>query len=277
MTVQIRSDDMVELLRADFFARNEPNAAWSHSVSDHQLLPALRGFWPMSANHITANGVYIDDIACGYDLEMVNTPLIEVFPLGLPPVCLFWAPNTQYLTYGADDLQHDILGTEATILTAQRGLTLGCWVRFTTLGALAGIMSKWEATIGNQRSYCIYKSAADQIVFAVSGNGAASVVVTSTAVIAVDTWYHVVGRFVPSTTLDVYVDAVRTSNAVGTPASLFDSTEPFQIGRVDRANYLSGRISLAWLAASCCWDSAAGTRDVLPWALYEHSKRMYNK
>jgi hypothetical protein len=278
MVEQIRNDSSVELSRADFFARNEPNAAWSHTVSDHLLLPALRGFWPMSAHHVTVqSGAFVDDIACDYDLSMKFTPTLQVMPYGLPPACLFTGAN--YLTYPINDIQHQILGTETNILAAQNGLTLGCWVMFTALGVLAGIMSKWEATIGNERSYCLFKSAADQIVFAVSGNGAASVTVTSPAVIAANTWYHVIGRFAPSTTwnvLDVYVDAVGTPSAVGL-ASLFNSSEPFQIGCEDRANFLSGYVSLAWLCASCCWDGNAGTRNVIPFALYEHSKRLFNK
>lgn len=276
MTTQVRNDQMVELLRADFFARNEPNAAWSHTVSDHLLLPALRGFWPMSANHATANGVFVDDIACGYDLEMINTPEIMIGIQGLLPCVHFTSANSEYLTYGADDIQHDILGTETNVIAAQRGLAMGCWVHFATLGATVGIMGKW-AGAGNQRSYSLYKTAANVLQFYVSGNGIASVVVSSAAVIAAGIWYHVVCRYVPSTTIDIYVDGVRTSNAVGTPASLFNSTQPLEMAIVDAGNYLNGYLSLAWLAASTCWDGAAGTRDVIPWCLYEHSKRLFNK
>jgi hypothetical protein len=230
----------------------------------------------MSANHATAGGIFVDDIACGYDLEMINTPKLLLAGYGLAPCCLFTAANTEYLTYGADDIQHDILGTEATVIAAQRGLTIGIWVYFSTLGANVGIFGKWLSA-GNQKSYLIYKNNADQLQFYVSGDGAAQVVVTNIPAVTASTWYHVVGRFVPSTSLDIFVDGVRTSNAVGIPAALFNSNQPLEMGRVDGANYLNGFLSLGWLSASTCWGGVAATRDVIPWALYEHSKRMFNK
>jgi hypothetical protein len=276
MVEQLRNPEQVELLRADFFARNEPNAAWSHTIGNHLMIPALRGFWPMSANHATSGHVYVDDISCDYDLEMINNPLLFQVGYGLPPACGFTSASSQYLTYGADDVQHDILGTETNVLAAQRGLSLGCWVRFTVLGTNVGIISKWNVA-GAQYAYLLMKSNTNLIYFFVSGNGIAFVSVNSAAV-AIDTWYFVMGRFVPSTTIDLYVDNVRASNAVGTPASIFDSSQPLEIGRFDgAANYLDGVISLAWLSASTCWDGVAGTRDVIPWALYEHSKRLFNK
>jgi len=278
MTENIRNDSMTELLRADFFARNEPNAAWSHTVSDHLLLPALRGFWPMSAHHVTAQSAFVDDIACGFDLGMINAPYLGIRTYTLAPTCGFTAPQSRYLTYGADNVQHDIVGTETIVPANNRGLTLGCWVFFDALGSEEGLIAKM-LTAGNQLSYWLYKSAADQIVFSISslGTPASTVSVTSTATIAAGIWYHIIGRFVPSTALDVYVDSVRTTNAVGVPASLFDSTQPLEMGRIDGGSYITGFLSLAWLCASRCWDNQTGTRDVLPFALYEHSKRLFNK
>jgi len=278
MTENIRNDSMTELLRADFFARNEPNAAWSHSISNHLMIPALRGFWPMSAHHVTAQAAYVDDIACGFDLGMINTPWLQQGGLGLPPICQFVAANSEYLTYGADDIQHDILGTETIVTTTQRGLSLGCWVHFTTMGALTGIIGKWWSATDN-RAYLLYKNAADQIEFAVSnlGTAASTVIATSAATIAADTWYWVMGRFIPSVKLDVYVDLRRDSSVAAAPAAIFNSSRPLEVGTIDGACFLDGYLSLMWLAASTTWDGVATTRDVIPFALYEHSKRIFNK
>jgi hypothetical protein len=276
MATQIRNADMVDLLRADFFARNEPNASWSHAVSDHMLLPALRGFWPMSANHAAVGqpiSYYVDDIGCDYDLAVVNNPLLRLGERGLPPTVQFAGNN--YLTYGAADLQHGILGTEANVLATQRGLSLGGWFKFTELAGVQGLISKWQSVISDERAYRLYKDATHHIVFEISDDGIVSNLVQSTGTVAINTWYHCVGRFVPSRALDVYIDAAPTTAATAMVA-IHNCTEPFEIGRTDRGNYFIGEASLCWLAASMAWDSNASTRGVIPFALFEHSKRMFN-
>lgn len=281
MAEQIRNDSMTELLRADFFARNEPNAAWSHTVSDHLLLPALRGFWPMSANHAAVGqpiSYYVDDIACDYDLAMVNSPLLSQKWYGLPPTCQHTSAGFRYLTYGANDLQHCITGAETNVHVSVNGLTLGGWFCFNILANLQGLISKWQTVIDNlERGYRLYKDAAHHIVFEISDDGVASNLVTSIATVSLGTWYHLVGRFVPATQLDVYIDGVLDNTAATAMATIHPCTEPFEIGRTDRGNYFDGYDSLCWLAASRCWDGNTNTRDVIPFALYEHSKRMFNK
>lgn len=275
MVEQIRNDDQIELQRGDYFARNEPNAAWSHAVSDHQLLPALHAFWPTSAHHDTHVNVYADDIACGYDLTLNNTPLFQLWNLGLPPCIRFNVPGSNYLEH-PDDGQFDILGTEAHVLTAQRGLALGGWFRWIDRTGQQGLMSKWTS-IGNQRSYRIYKNAAHAIIFEISNGGAAvDATVTSSGTVSNDIWYHIVGRFIPGTAMDIYIDAVRTSAATAV-ASIFHSNAVFNVARSNATDHFYGYASLLWLAASCCWDGNAATRNVIPWALYDHSRRMYNK
>jgi hypothetical protein len=275
MTTQIRNESMIELERADFFGRNEPNASWSNTVSNHLLLPGLRGFWPTSAHHVTVQGSYVDDIACGYDVGMFGSPTLQLWNLALPPCCYFDGESN--LALGSDDIQFDVLGTAAAepmILAAQRGLTVGAWVRFSALGAIAGIIDKWTIA-GNLRAYRLYKTAANTIVFEVSTDGTAVVSITSTTTIAANVWYWVMGRFSPSTALDVYVNSVRTTNVAGIPVSIYNTTAVLSMGQTN-ASYLNGYMSLIWLAASRCWDGAAATRDVIPFSLFEHSKRMFN-
>lgn len=276
MTEQIRNCDLAEILRPDFFARNEPNASWSHTISNHLMIPALRGFWPMSANHAAVGqpiSYYVDDIGCDYDLAVVNNPLLRLGERGLPPTCQFAGNN--YLTYGSADLQHGILGTEANVLAAQRGLSLGGWFKFTELAGVQGLISKWQSVISDERAYRLYKDATHHIVFEISDDGIASSLVQSTGTVAANFWYCLAGRFVPSTALDVYINAVQTPAATAM-ATVHNCTEPFIIGATDRGNYFIGEASLCWLAASMAWDGNASTRNVIPFALFEHSKRMYN-
>lgn len=275
MTTQKRNDELINLLRADFFARSEPNASWVHYQSAVQSTCGLQGFYPMSSV-INTGTIFARDIACGYDLTATNTPtfgyLSTATITALPPWCNFVAATSQYLTFGADDPQHDILGTETYISANERGLTVAGWFKFTTIPAsVFGLISKWY-TVGDQRAYHLYKNAANNIVFQVSSLGTAVTVftVTSTGTVAADKWYFLAGRFDPSTTLDVFVDGVKTSNAVAIPAAIFNSDEPFQIGRTDRANYLDGK-------ASMCQVNAAQLSDSIIQAQWEQSRVMYGK
>lgn len=277
MAVQIRNDDMVELLKADFFGRNEAAMAWSNTVSGHLLLPALHCFWPCSAHHHTHANDYTTDIACGFDLTMTNTPLMQKFPSSLAPCIQFTSASSEYLTH-ADDPQFDILADDAEVLPAQRGLFMGGWFRWTVLAGMQGMMSKWVA-VSNNRSYRLYKNAAHNIVFETSTLGTAATVttVTSTGTVAVDTWYHVIGRMAPSVGLDVYIDGVRTTNAVAPPATIYHSNAAFTVAQTDGGSFMDGFTSLLFLSASINWDGAAVARDLYPFALYEYSKRLFNK
>ncbi|MCJ7824974.1 MAG: hypothetical protein MUP44_08755, partial [Anaerolineales bacterium] len=89
--------------------------------------------------------------------------------------------------------------------------------------------------------------------------------------IATGTWYFCVQRFVPSTSLDVWVQDVKVSNLVGVPAAIFDSTSPFEIGRLNNDNTRThdGRASLCFLCAAALSDSIIG-------ALFQSTRKAYN-
>ncbi len=275
MTTQRRNDELVNILRPDFFSRSEPNASWVHYQGAIMSTCGLSGFWPMSAVTKSPVGIFAKDVACGYDLTATAIPtfgyLLSATQTGLPPWIKFVSASSQYLTYGVDEIQHDVIGTETHISADERGLTIGGWFKFTTVPAsIMGLISKWEQTIGNERAYRLYKSAANQIVFQVSNSGADSFTVTSSAAVVIDTWYHIYGRFDPSTEIAVFVDNVKAVNVAAIPASVFDSDEPLEIGRTDRGSYLDGR-------ASMCQLNAAYLSDSIIEALWEQSRVMYSK
>src|SRR4030067_669133 len=87
---------------------------------------------------------------------------------------------TQALVY-LDDPQHDILGTEANVLAAVRGLTLGGWFWFDTLAALTeyALITKYD-TAGNQRAYKLVRGsgAGGNIQFVISTDGINDVTVS---------------------------------------------------------------------------------------------------
>jgi hypothetical protein len=182
----------------------------------------------------------------------------------------FVAANSQYLAYAADDPQHDIIGTEAYISANERGLTLGGWFRFTTVPASPfGLITKWLGIVSDA-AYALYKTAANNIVFQITTDGFTTVSVVSTSTVAANIWYHLYGRFDPSTEIAVFVDNVKTTNAVGIPATIFNADEPFSIGWIDNANYLDGKASMCHLNASYLSDSIIEV-------LWEQSRVMYGK
>lgn len=271
---QKRNDELVNNLRPDFFARSEPNASWVHYQSAIMSTCALKGFWPMSILHWVNPNIYVHDAAVDHDLELINGPVMgymtSATQTALPPWIFFNSANSQYLTHNLDDAQHDITGTEAYVFTNEQGLTLGGWFRFATVPAsIFGLIGKWY-NVANQLGYVLYKTAGNLIRFSVTTDGVTQVSVDSAQTISAGVWYHLYGRFDPSTDLSVFVDGVKTTNAVGTPASVFNSNEPLQIGRADRTHYLNGYASMVQLNAAQLTDSIIKV-------LYEQSRVMYSK
>ena len=273
---QKRNAELVNNLRPDFFARAEPNASMVHYQGAIMSTCGLQGFWPMSTI-INTGSHYAMDNACYYPLTAhayptfgyLSTPTITA----LPPWVNFAAANSQYLEYAADDPQHDIIGNEAYIATDERGLTMGGWFKFSTIPAsIFGLMGKWYISGGgvNEAAYSLIKTAANLITFQVTTDGSTVVSVTSTGAVAANIWYHIYGRFDPSKELAVFVDNVKFTNAVGPPATIFNSDEPFSIGWYNRANYDDGKASMCHLNASMLSDSIVEV-------LWETSRVMYGK
>jgi len=261
MVEQIRNDSMVEILRPDFFARHEPNAAWVHAGL-HLQLPQLRGYWPMSS--VDENGDPYDLSGQGRVLTNNNTVPYGVY--NLLPYADFTPGATEYFNR-LDEAGLDITGV----------MTMGGWYWLDTLapGTDMGLIGKFNDFGGaNQRSYLLYfNDAANVFRFGVSslGTGASWAAVTSTATIAASTWYHVVGRFVPGAELSIFVDGVETLLAVGVPLGAFNSTADFEIGAFSLGfGLLDGR-------ASQCFLCADDLDDVIIRQTYDQTRANYGK
>jgi len=224
-------------------------------ISPFLALPALRGFWPTSANHLDAQAVnYVDDIACDYDLQNVGDAQHGYYYTA-PYVDLDGA--TQGLIY-PDDPQHDILGTEANVVAAVRGLTLGGWFWFDTLAAVTEypLITKYDPA-GNLRAYKLIRgpAAGGNIQLVVSTDGINDVAVSG-AVPVISAWYFCVGRFTPSTELKVWVNGAPVTNLAGVPASIFNSDAMLIVGADNAgATFLDGRASLCFLCAAAVSDA----------------------
>lgn len=263
MPIQVRNDELVDLLSPDFQARDEPNFAWKSACSAFLALPGLRGFWPMSSvgylaadrardlsaqgNHLTSNGA--GDIRFGFN--------------NLAPRAQFLSASSRYLSRadGGAGNWADIIGNETYIHTPQRGLTIGGWFYFNAAATgIETMMAKRTTVVAAQVSYELRRNANGTVSFEVSTDGTALVTVTSTETIGATTWAFVTGRFVPSTELSVTINNVEAENLAGIPATIFDSTTQFTIGaRGDPTQYMDGWASMCFLCASALSDALAGT------------------
>jgi len=215
----------------------------------------------------------ITDLANGYHLIMSGSPVPQVDNDRLASVLDFVRTSNQYIYY--PDVSHfDVIANEAHI--DSNGLTFGGWFNFDSYAGTAaeGLISKWYET-GNQRAYRIYRSTnTGAISVQVSGDGAAvdtTTIAGATYGIANDNWYFIVGRFRPGKELKLWVNTTIASyTATSIPAALtiYNSTEPFEIGRTNRANYFDGQAALCFVAASI-------VPDYLIWSLWQHSRWLF--
>ena len=141
----------------------------------------------------------------------------------------------------ADHADFDITGAETYIRPANLkciGLTVGIWWNNDHYLAQRGLIGKWNDNGVNQRSYELYVTAGDVLQFRISTDGINVVSVNSSVNIADldDDWCLVVGRFVPSETIDIYVTSedlhgmTKDTNNVGSPATIFNSTAQVNVG-----------------------------------------------
>lgn len=272
MATQIRNDEMVTLLTPDFDRRYEPNNAWRSAKSAHLALPVLRAYWPMSSVNYTAANRAIDVSGQGNHLSDAGGGTNVLFGFDPAPrlaLCAqYLGGANQYLTRadGGAGNWADILGTEAYVPNAQRGLTLGGWFYWTALpGAVQFLMAKDD--VGANRQYQLVILATNQIQLAVRPG---PVTVQSAATISAG-WNHCVGRYDQnSQTLVIYLNGAQTNGVAGAaPAALADSAAPFTIG-ADGAgtNRFTGYSDNNFLCA-CSINTSIIT------ALFQQTRAMY--
>jgi hypothetical protein len=249
-SVQNRNSEMINLLRGEFQGRYEPQFASQGIASRILQLTALRGYWPFSS--VDAAGGAYDESANVNHLTNNNVATFNYG--GLVPYAELDGTN-QYFSI-ADNALLSIIGTEAYIDSAVRGMTLGGWFWIDTFVNFARFMAK-DVSPNNSYGLRIRTVATQAATFQVSGNGVAFVLVDGgNNELNSGAWNHVVGRFTPSTELAIFVNGNKTINAAGVPASIFDGASAFAIGANSvGANPLDGRVSNCWVCAAALSDS----------------------
>lgn len=212
------------------------------------LLPGLRCFWPTSV--IDGSGNLIDVSGNGQNLTRTGAPFGALSDKA--PYVSLDGTNDYYTR--SDSAVLDVLGTETHISASLRGLTVGCWVNFSALGATAMCISKDNPT--TDRSWHLKKNSTNQISFVVSGDGSALTSASGGSALNASTWYFFVGRYTASK-VDAWVNAtLQIANETSIPASIYNSAAALNIGSDHDTNYkLQGLISLCFLCAAAIPDS----------------------
>jgi len=218
-----------------------------------QGLPGLRGLWyPGSVDN--AGSLY-DISGQGRTLSVgAGAPTVNMLNNNLAPY-QFYGGGGVHTRPSEAGLQ--ISGLETSIASSLRGLTMGGWFTVNNTGTRYGLMQKYT-TGTNQRSYALWVFETGTVPqFYVSSNGTAVTTIgSSVAPLTAGAWYFIVGRYVPSTSVDIYVNGVKTTNTTTIPASIFNtSTSPFDIARFDAGSLLVGAMGLGFLCAAALPDT----------------------
>lgn len=209
-------------------------------------LPGLLGYWPMGIrdnagnvpDHAGGGGFFTEVGTCptGYD----GNSFVHL------------GDGVNYLTTSTS---FGVTGLEAWISSSIRGLTVGGWFMIDASGAGdRGLVSKDGAT--PDRGYGLFTGSSDTIGFYMSGTGAALLVATG-PVVTLGGWHFVVGRFIPSTEVAVITDGNKTVNVTAIPASIFVSTQAFEVGRftADNTTIVHGKVRDLFICAAALSDA----------------------
>lgn len=145
-------------------------------------------------------------------------------------------------------------GAAAWIDDSIKGLTLGLWVLADATPSVGvGVMSKSGGV--TDRGYAVIWNSTG-LQFLVSSNGAATFVSPILPATAVGVWHFVVGRFIPSAEVAIFVDGVKAVLTAGIPATINAPAQNFEIGRHfnDNTRILHGRARDMFICAAALSD-----------------------
>lgn len=215
------------------------------------FLPALRAFWPFSAQAYNAGGIsYLTDMSGNSrHLASINAPTYGILDDILPYGAFTAASSMQFIRPNEPELHPD----------STHGITVGCWVENTTPpGALAsmGLVTKWKAGAGNYGfALEMYNDGVGTYAqFKMSTDGTGIKTVTHTTALSTG-WHLLIGRFAPGSTLSVLDNGVKVDNSTAIPASVYRPAVDFSLGGIDGGDYLDGYMSLAFLCADALDDA----------------------
>lgn len=229
-------------------------------AGDFLGLPGLRGFWPMNA--FDASGNAIDQAGSDLVLTYNGNPGYNFTTQGAGYLTLDGTGD--YLSR-ADEATLDVTGTETTVASAVRGMTVGGWFWVNALGSTQALIAKDD--VGANRQFSMYVNSSDKLVGELFLAGAATTV-TSTGTYTAAAWHLFIVRFQPSSSWCTFVDKSKTTNSTSIPASISNTAAAFHIGARNAALLLTGRASNCFLCAMALSDATLDS-------LYDNTKAAY--
>jgi len=264
----IRRGNVMQSRNGELQQRHDGSFAWKTIASLLRSLPGLRGAW--IANSFDENGDLYDLSGQGRTLSYNGNPLYHQG--GLVPRIQFDGTG-DYLSR-ADEAGLDILGTEAYVAPAIRGLTCGGWFRFDRLTNNEKLISKMGALAADQAYQLEFRGdvANDPVRFQVGDGAAVDTVALNSVVDTTSKWYFCAGRFDPSTEIKVWAGSTTlesNTNVAGIPAALANSGSSLAVGGSPAGT------SLLDGAMSCCFLCAAYISDAQVAAIWHHTRALY--
>lgn len=192
-------------------------------ISPFLALPMLRGFWAGSVSNL---GNWRDISGMNNILLFNGDPVYAQIPADLPG---YWyydgVGDYHHITDAASGNNFDIIGTEAYVFPATRGLTFGGWF-YPAADVTGHMIGKANDTNG---PYMLLYVAGGTALFRIRDAGDANNFDVSVAMVT-DTWQFIVGRYDPGTEIKIWNGAVTNTNVAGIPASILDGADNFSIG-----------------------------------------------
>ncbi len=148
--------------------------------------------------------------------------------------CPSWNNDGKFqkaLSYDGTDDYVDIADNSSLDITD--AVTVSAWVKKSNLTATTRhILVKGTRTTGTTNDYALLNDGSNRIRFEISNGGTNYNVIDTTYPINDANWHHVVGVYIPSTALQVYIDGVlRTQNTTSIPAASTANANSILIGR----------------------------------------------
>jgi hypothetical protein len=216
-------------------------------VSPLLALPAVRGVWVGS---VASGGDWHDISGHGNHLSYQGN-LEHTYSGVVPNWKLDGTGDYFSITDAASGNDFDVLGTEAYIAAAARGLTVMLWCYVEETGTLENLIAKWGAA--GSRAYRLFLNATDQFVMRFSDDGTNSDGATSSAV-TMDAWYFVAGRVDPGSSVDVFVGSstgLEETNQATARASIRNTATDLNVGaRAGGTEPFQGRVALCAVCAA---------------------------
>lgn len=236
---------LIEQLATDFPRRRDVALDLGLMDSLYQNLPGIRAYWNF-ARRTELGGVLepVRGLSLTQSAAIISEPKYIIHAASFAGATCF---------YRSGETALDIIGTETYIASALRGMTLGAWIKMSSIAAGVKAIAAKRDTIGEFQFRFEVSTATLQ--FYISTDGVNWVGQTHGTGMDITNWHFVVGRFDPSTAIDVGLDDDFDTQAVGVPATIFAGASPLAIGArrstalVD-TDYFEGEIANVFYAAS---------------------------